>query len=267
MDIFSFNSYKKYLNSLVSSPDAPSGARSKLARACGCHLSYLSRVLAGKGHLTTDQGLSLCAHYGFSDRETEYFLLLLEYEKVASVESRKFFKIKIEQHQRSQEDFSSRYDAAALSQTADETLYYSAWYWSAIHVLACCDGVHSVADIASRLSLQKDLVSFCLGKLEEMSLLQKIEGGWKNASRFRHLPKGSPLNAMNHSNWRQKAILDSQVNSTESIHYSSVQSLSRQDFERFRALVFSFIDSARDLVKSSGKDEIYCLNCDLFSIR
>jgi hypothetical protein len=51
----------------------------------------------------------------------------------------------------------------------------------------------------------------------------------------------SPLSIFHHNNWRQQAMQDAQRRNPGSIHYSVVQSLSRDDYERVKEVILECI--------------------------
>jgi uncharacterized protein (TIGR02147 family) len=265
VNLFQYDSYKEYLSKEVLSSTKIS--QLILAKYCGCQPSYLSRVLGGKAHLTHDQAISLCEKLRLDLAETEFFLILMDYEKVGTSIGRKFFKNKIDKIRNERSALSRRFNEDSLTDNEMQALYYSSWYFSAIHILACCDTVKSSDEISSRLNLPKQIVDRCLNQLEEIGLIKSNKNGWENSKKFIHLPHASHYETMNHSNWRQKAILNSQLYAEDSIHYSSVQSISRDDLKQFKNLVFKFLEDSRSLVKKSGKEDIICINCDFFLVR
>ncbi|MEQ1666631.1 MAG: hypothetical protein ABL927_14800, partial [Bdellovibrionales bacterium] len=71
---------------------------------------------------------------------------------------------------------------------------------------------------------------------------------------------------LNHQNWRSQALLDAQKIRSDSIHYTSIQTLSFSDFEKLKELILKFIDNQRDIIKSSKEEQLACFTCDWFRV-
>jgi len=81
-----------------------------------------------------------------------------------------------------------------------------------------------------------------------------------------HLPKHSPLNSINHANWRQRAIAHIQLGQEEGLHYTGIHALSRADSERFAEMLRETILKTRQLVAPSPEEEMICFTFDYFVV-
>jgi transcriptional regulator with XRE-family HTH domain len=83
MDIYSLNDYKEIVRFVTNDRRKQYGGRftfEKLAQACGVQKTYLSKVLNGSGQLNADQLYSACEFLKISETETEYILLIRDWE-------------------------------------------------------------------------------------------------------------------------------------------------------------------------------------------
>jgi hypothetical protein len=119
--------------------------------------------------------------------------------------------------------------------------------------------------IARRLSLTEELVRTHLLALEEMGIAKKGAGGWELVLGSIHLPQNSPMNFVNHQNWRLKACLDS-MSPADGVHYTSVQSLSTADFAEIKRILLSALDQSRRIIEPSVSEELVCFNLDWFKL-
>lgn len=81
-----------------------------------------------------------------------------------------------------------------------------------------------------------------------------------------HLPKMSPLTSFNHGLWRQRAVEDSLLGNTESIHFTAIYSLSDKDKKILRGKLLSFLDESKRIVEPSDPEDVSILTLDMFSL-
>jgi uncharacterized protein (TIGR02147 family) len=209
--LFNYHDYKDFLKMKINSPEGARGYIRKLAAAASCQTSYLSTVLHSYHHLTPDHACGLCQFWNFTESETDYFLLLVDYSRCGTVILRDRLKRKIKSIQTERENLSKRLDRQSLPAAIDEAVYYSSWVWSALHILTSINEYQSVESIANRLQLPPEYVLTCLTKLEKLELVKNVKQKWIHSSASIHIPRESPLVAIHHNNWRQKAVLHSQM--------------------------------------------------------
>jgi hypothetical protein len=100
--------------------------------------------------------------------------------------------------------------------------------------------------------------------LKEMGLVEQAGLAWKPISFDIHLAKNSPMNSIHHSNWRGRAVLDSQVMSSTGTHFTAVYSMSQTDLEKLKEGLITFIESTRKTALASPEEKLVVFNCDLF---
>jgi uncharacterized protein (TIGR02147 family) len=261
---FACDDYKDYLRKKLADPDAGWGSVTRLADAAGCQRSFLSRVLNGPIHLTPDHGHGLCEHWELTRAESEFFMLLLEKERASTQRYRKHIEAKLGALKREQENLSLRLNRPAPDMGQKEMVYYSAWHWSAVHIAVSIPELQTIPAIARRLQLPESLVASTLATLEGLGLVKRDGQRWGFASSELHLPKNSPLSSLHHSNWRQRATLDSQDASGSGVHFTVVQSMSLKAFEKIRRYAVEFVETASREAGPSKEEELVCIACDVF---
>lgn len=142
--------------------------------------------------------------------------------------------------------------------------YYSSWHWSLVHVLTSIPGYQSVKAISERLALPAAEVETILVKLQRWGSVRGEKGRWKFAGNEHHISKSNPLVTFHHSNWRQKAVLNSQRQNPESVHFSVVQSVSQKDYNQVRELILETIGRAAKIAGPSTPEKVCVFNCDFF---
>lgn len=261
--IFTYQSYKKFLKDFTDLQGR--GTVSKLAGAAGCDRTYLSQCLTTKVQLTPDHILGLSEYMNLSEEEEEYFLLLLLQERSASKVAQLRIKKKMDKLIQADlvlsKKISRREDSNEISE-AQKAKYYSTWKYAAIHTLTSIKEFQTAQAIARKAQLSEIETLNILKDLAETGLVHFQNGKWIHSGKNIHIPTGSSHNAQNHINWRLKAV-DS-VNDKNSIHYTTLFSLSKKDWEVLREQLLGYIDKQRDFIHASGSDEMYCFCCDLY---
>jgi uncharacterized protein (TIGR02147 family) len=216
--------------------------------------------------LTRDHAAGLCQFWGFTDDESEYYLALVELARAKSRPLRDFALQKIEQLKSRRTNLDRRVRKEGIDNIEVQSIYYSTWINSAVHILLTIPSFREPRAIAQRLQIQIAEVERALAKLAEIGLAEKKGELWLPISANLNLPTSSPLNTVNHTNWRCKAISSLQNRRLESLHFSSVFSANRKDVETLRTMISDFILRSRDLIVSSKEEDIYCLNIDCFDV-
>lgn len=263
-NLFEFKDYKDYIRVRIQSSDRPRGMIASFAQAAGCHRTYFSQVLNSHVHLTPDQACGLANHWSFPRLEADYFCLLVDYQRAATPRLRAKINDQLHALGRRRDNLGHRFKKGAIGPGEIEMLYYSTWYVSAIHVLTSIPEFQYVQKISERLGLPLRQVTSALEKLEAHGFVRRNDERWIITTRDLHLPSHAPFNAINHANWRQRAAHAVQALEPSGVHYTSVASMSRRDFEKLKTLVLAFIDESRRMVAASEEEELICLTCDLF---
>ena len=266
-EVFDRSDYRAILKEkLRDSSEKEWGSISRFADSIGVQRSHVSRVLSGQKDLTPEQAVASAEFFRFTDSETDYFLLLVELARAGTPAYKARIQKKLQQIRKEREDLSRKHGFDRIGIEEKEALYYSAWYWSAIHILISIGDFQTPERIAEKLQLPRTLVENCLARLEELGLAKKERGRWSTASTTIFLPKHSPLTALHHQNWRQRAVIDAQAFDEKSVHYTVVQSLSRADFEKLRVAMLKTIDDFIRIAEPSKPEELVSFTCDFYRL-
>ena len=264
--IFAFLSYKAVINEKIASTTSGRGYLRSLAIAAGCQPSYLSTVIRGDNNLTPDHALGLCYFWKLNPKETDYFLALVEHERCGTALMKVRLTQKLNQMRQESENIGTRLNRPPPTQSEFQLKYYSSWVYSAIHILVSFPGYKTNKSISERLSLPPSDVTRYLQELEEAGLVKANKKEWEFISQSVHIPRHSPLVSLHHSNWRQRAILDSQQPEKFGTHYTTVTALSSGAAKEIKDLILSFIDEFSAIADPSESQELKCLNIDFFEI-
>ncbi|MGZ3744394.1 MAG: TIGR02147 family protein [Pseudobdellovibrionaceae bacterium] len=262
--VFTFNEYRSFIRAWIEAQEKTRGVHVQMCKAMECQSAHLSRVLQERVHLTMDQVFLLSQFLGLSPSESTYFLKLAEYDRAGNSRYKRQLKEELRQLKRAQENLAQRFQQNNLDDINKEMTYYSSWHWTAIHYITAIGTYQTASKIAERLGLNVGFVISSLEVLEKFGLVKRHGERWLLNSGSIHLPKTSPLNSIQHGNWRARAVLKSQDVNDDGIHYTMVQTLSEKEFLKIKQLVLTTIDSYRELADPSDPEELTCFAIDFF---
>lgn len=237
-----------------------------LANAAGCDRTLFSQTLNSKVHLSPDHALGISEFLGMSEGEQEYFLTNLLHDRASRASSRAILKRKMIKLTKEDQVLNKkvvsqeRLDELSVKQ---REAYYSSWLVSAAHILTSIAEFRTVEAVARRLSISNQQAHNILENLRNLGIVQHNESGYAHKGTNLHGLATSAFTVLHHHQWRAKAMEFAQ--SGESIHYTNVFSLSREDWPKLKRILLDFIEKKRQFVHNSGADDIYCFCCDLFS--
>ncbi|KHD89835.1 MAG: hypothetical protein OM95_01880 [Bdellovibrio sp. ArHS] len=266
-DVFQFTDYRAFIKAQVDQDQNRWGIWAKLAQAASCKPTYLSQAMREKCHLTSEHMLGIARYWDLSDAETDFLLLLLEYARAGTQELRDYLFSKIKRIRKEREDIATRLKKPKFETGEKETLYYSSWFWSALHVMVSIPEYQSPKKIAARLSLPVEFIEQALQRLATHGIVTRKGQGWTYGTADVHIPKDSLLVGVHHNNWRQRAVADSTSPlGSDGVHYTSVYSLSRNDYQHLKEKMLELIEYSRKKIVDSKEEEIICFLCDIFPV-
>lgn len=264
--IYSYDDYKIYLKDKIKENKHVRGYKTSLARAAQCQQSFLSHVLHSEVHITPDHAYGLSQFWNFTSLEKEYFLLIVNLGRVVSPSYKKYLLERRNEIRAQQADITKRMKSKSIDSTETQSIYYSSWLWAALHFMVTIPKYQNAKAMAERLHVPLATVNEHLIKLKELGIIYEESGNWKTSHLEIHLPKNSYMTSMNHSHWRNKAILDCQNASSEGLHYSALYTLSRKDYEVLRTHFLKQIEDYAKIVRKSPEEEIVVFTTDLFKL-
>lgn len=260
------NSYKSYFNHLIE--NAPRGVTTALATYLNCRPGFVSQVLKGEStHFSLEHILKTCQFFKLDAAETNYLLLLGQFEKAGSHELQAHFKAQLQAIQDEHRKIKSKVQAHGpqLSEAA-MGIYYSHWAYTAVHMLPVLTEFRSVATIAKRLKLTEDVVSVMVEFLVNNGLLAREKDQLVLGKMRMHLPQSSPLVRNLHQNWRLRAVESLAAPHAEDLHYSVMMTLAKKDISQMRQMLLDFIKEKEKVLIPSPDEEAVVMNLDLFRI-
>ncbi len=263
-DVFGFESYKSFLKKLVKSER---GVLTRLAKAAGCELSYLSRSLSHEINITSDQAFKIANYLKMSTLERDYFLTLVEIERSGDKSYADFLKKRAAEFANENENLKSRVQRPVLTGDVGQFLYHSNWLYSAMHILVSIGKYQKVSEICRRFHISIEQANSVLSELVSMGFINKnSDSSYEYAAGATHTPKESPLVVMHHQNWRQRAVMDSQNLNSDGVHYTGVQSMSEEDYKKIKNLILDTISRSEKIASPSEPQELVSIGIDIFRV-
>ncbi len=264
--IYSYTDYKKYLNDIVEQNQHVRSYKSQLADAAGCQRSFMSQVLNSHIHLTPDHAVGLAAFWKLGADTTEFFLEMVHYGRAVTPALRMHLLKRLKQMVNRQRDAMAEVESPVLTEIEHQSIYYSNWHWSALHILSQVKGSGDEKSLSERLHLPLNTVQHALTVLQTMGLVVRKKESWVATQTNVHAPVNSIHSWLHHASWRQRANEIMRRESEGAIHFTGVYSLSRADMERIGDLVLELVEAANKIVGPSHEEDVACLCLDWFSV-
>lgn len=266
--VFEYVDYKAYLKNRLDGGGGPrSGKRTAFARALGCQAAYLSRVLNGDAQLSLEQADRASQFFGHAAEEERFFFYLVLWNRAGTLSLRKKLATELASLKESQLQLKNRVPLQQPLALDRQVTYYSAWYYTAVHMLLDIDADWTPDRIARALGLSLERTQQVLAFLVESGLVERARDGYRIREKQTHLDAGSPLVSRHHINWRMRAIGHLESGEADGLHYSSVITVAREDIPKIREILLSAIEQVRGTVRATGPEEVlYSYALDLFPV-
>ena len=269
MFIFQCNDSKSFLRHYIDHlPKRGRGEVSRMARHLRISTTLVSQVLAGNKHFTPEQTQALTSYLGLSELEAEYFLFLVQSERAGSVALKQFWKTKLQSLREKSLHVANRVKISRTLSDSERALFYSSGLYSAIRLYtSTSENGKSQEEIGRRFELTRAKTAEMVHFLLESGLCMEKNGKYFVGPQSTHLDASSPHLHRHHSNWRMRAIQQSEDLSSEELMYTAPVSLSKKDFQKLREEMVEFIKHFLDTVHASPAEEVACLNLDFFWVQ
>ncbi len=264
VNVFEFSDYKKVVAAYLEAAKSDRGYRSRLITATGCQKSFFSQIINGSIHLTPDHASNMAEFWKVDDISAEYFLCLVGFARASSRSLKKRLGKKLEDLRNKSVQPTERFNWPAVEDFEKQSIYYSSWYWSAIHIIVSIPNYTTAKSIADRLSLPLEKVIEVLNWLEKAQFVRRTKNGYAVTENLIYLKGTSPLIESHHANWRSRAIVDVQRGDPQSTHYSAVFAATTDDFFKLKEDLAKFMQTANARIAPSRPGELYAMNLDLF---
>jgi uncharacterized protein (TIGR02147 family) len=267
LSLFDFSDYKNYLQSKFKQMSQTHKAfRSHAAEYIGCLPSYMSQVLNSKPNLTLEQAFKMNQLLSHDKLEAKYFILLVEFERAGTKDLQNYFQDQLNEIKASRFDLKKRLKDTEQLSEQHMNKYYSAWFYSAIHIALVIPEMQDVNVLARRFNLPVDIVVNVIGFLQECGLVIQENGAYKFTTTRIHLDRNSDFIQRHHINWRSQCLQSVEKNLSEDMHFSTVFTISKSDYNLVRESLITAIENARKIIRPSDSEELAAITLDLFRV-
>ena len=263
--------YVEILKKAITKHSQVRGFKKQLAKAAGCHPSFLSQALAGKVHLTPDHAFGIQSDLEFAPLEGQYFLNLVEIARSAHKDRRSYLMSQNREIKKASmrvEERLGRTTVKAKNESSSAkslTKYYSSWYYPAVHLACSIPGFQSCSDISSRLHLDETKTLGILKELEEMQMVERDPQteNWVPLITDQFVKKGSLENNQHQKNLRLRLSSDAPGLEKE-VFYGGIYSIDQKTAKKIKALLLDSIVKARNLAAEAPETDLYGIHVDFY---
>ncbi len=264
MHLYDFNDYRQYLKSTFSGTGEGRGKRGALAIALNCQSSFLSQVFTDRAHLSLEHAIKVCDYLNFDEKESDYFMLLVQKGKAGNKKLENYFQNKLKKIKHARDQIDQRLKIKSDLSLEDQMTYYSIWYYAAIHIAASIPQLDTAEKISKYLDLNILVTKNVLSFLEAKGFLEFVNGVYVVGARRIHLKKGMPMLPRHHSNWRMKAIVSLDEEKDQDLHYTAVLGISKADVQLLRERLLKLLEEFEPVILKSPEETSVVLLLDLF---
>lgn len=263
--VFEFESYRAILEDYLEMQ--PKGAKLRLAGILGCQPGYVSQILNGDSELSPEQAERFTSHLGLDFSSTQYFLMLVSFERAGTTTLKSHYRVEIERRRSEAQVLKNRLRPEKILSVEDQAIFYSSWHYGAFHVCVSIPGCETEEGISQYFSVPLKRVNEVIQFLLKVGLVKKSDSGTLSIGSTQiFIGSDSPLISKHHTNWRVRAIESLDHYKDKHLHYSSVISVSKSDVDKVRELMVSLIQQIRSIVRESKDEACYSYAMDLFEV-
>lgn len=266
LSLFTFINYRQYLEAWIDSQGVRSyGQKGKIAQALKVSSSLLSQIIKGEKSLTADQASDLCDYLGLSELESEYFHLLVEYDRAGNPRYREKLNKKIQNLQKQSQKIGQRVPRHKELTDEEKSIYYSSWLYTGLRNMSAVSDWQNAEAMAEHLQCDVALVKKVLRFLLENGFCREEKGKITYGPAGIHIDKESPFVNKHHQNWRFQAINKMELRKDGDLFFTCPLSLSEEAATEIQKLIPTFIQSVLKISGPSESEAVKCLNIDWFS--
>lgn len=237
----------------------------KMAAAAGVSPALFSQIMSGDRQFTPEGGLLLAEYLALAEKEIDYLLLLIDFERAGSQKLKNRILVRLKELQENAAKISNRIQKDGELSSETRATYYSSWSYTAVRNLTAVPGFQNVEMIAERLALPRPVVAKVIEFLLETGLCRRSDNGDVTyGPSWTHLGADSRLVNKHHQNWRVRALTKMEASRDEDLFFTSPMSLSNDVAKEIRQLLPAVIENVQKLVGPSDCETVRCLNIDWF---
>lgn len=264
--IFEFKDYRGFFRQKTEDRAGTWGTKSKLAKAIGCQLPFISQFLSGKAELSSEQIFRAADFYSLSEEEKEFLILLHHQNRAGTSELKKYYGEKLEKIKQARLNISTRLGQDHALNEKERSLYYSSWIYAAMHMAVAIPGLNNRVRLRRVFKIGNKQFNEALKFLLETGLISESGGNFSVGLTRVRLGNDSAWIVKHHTNWRLRAIENLEKENINDLHYSGVLTLSDDDAKKIKDIMLENLKVKLDIADKSKEEKVYVLNFDLFNL-
>lgn len=238
-----------------------------MARALKCQSTYISQVLYDRAHLSLEQAELLGDFLGHSREEAHYFLLLVQRDRAGTKRLEHYFTDQIEEILARRLVLTERLGSKNQLSKEDQSIYYSSWHYSAVHVALTVPELRNAKAISQFFRIPLKRIGDVLEFLCQSGLTKKTGSEYLVGDVQIRLGNSSHNIIKHHTNWRNQAVESLDREHPTDLHYSGVVSLSREDVVKIKNQILEFIKDTIGTIRKSKEETVYSYCIDFFDVQ
>ncbi len=270
MTVFEARNYVDYVRVSLRGglPSRPRGMIKTVAQSIGCHSTFISQVLSGRGHFSHEQALLFCSHFKLSEEESEFFIDLLNRDRAGTSQAKLHFQRIINRKILERRSFQKRNKLQSVLKENQEVKYLASWIPSAVYGALHIPGLQTAKKIGDYLNLDTRVAEATLASLKSLNLVLLRKDNWVPTEHDLHISKDSAFAGHYHGSWRLKTAsrLAELPRTIHQTHYSSVFAISNQVAEEIREVILRNLTDIRKKMVSAPSEQLFVLCLDFYPI-
>lgn len=260
-------SYRQFLNAWISDQQNNGrGIKSRMSEVIGTKTGFITQVFQELADFSLEQALGLASWMGLNEKEKEYFLVLVQRDRAGTKDLKDYFNAQLNKLSDAQNNLSQRLEIKRVPSEVNQSIYFSSWTYSCAHVLLTCRGPHTAQSMALRLGISLSTCREILDFLVQSDLAKEKNGQYETGEARMHLGTDSPNLLKHHLNWNLRGMQAIEADLKKGVHYSSVVSVSKEDYARVREGLVQAIEKAKSIIKESPGEVVCGFTLNLFEV-
>lgn len=265
MNIYEYRDYKLFLKDwLKDHPKAGRGQMKKMADHLRVSTTLLSQALQTDKHLSLETSAEICEYIGLGEKESEYFLLLVDYQRAGAFKLKKILERKLDKEQRIASQLQNRITKDRELTDVEKMQFYSSWAYSAIRIISALPNMNDIHSISDYLKIPVARVKEIVDFLIEKNLCQLQDGKLTYGVQQTYIGISSPFVVRHHTNWRLQGLQKMELRRDEDLFYTHTLALSNEAAEKIRLLLPRFIEEILAISRPSESETVRCISIDWF---
>jgi uncharacterized protein (TIGR02147 family) len=252
---------------VLQQPQKGRGCYAKMAEDLGLSAVMVSQIFNGEKNLSMEHAILLAEFLSLNAKETEYFLLLVQYEKAGSHKLQQYYKKEIQALQQHKKDNLNEVVKKDIQMSdTEKAIFYSNWLYSAVRLLTSIKGFQSIDSLTKYLQVPKDQIQNIMQFLLDKGLCVQSNKGYQMGPQRTHLEAQSPYIKSRQVSWRVKGFEKMDLHKKNHLFYTAPMSISEKQYDILRKKITDLIADFINNMPDEDPEKLACLNIDLFEL-